>query len=46
VPIAAVAASAQTMFADLVQQSLDAGFVEDLPDDGTFVKVTVKGRAY
>lgn len=36
----------RTMFAELEQRSLDAGFESDFPVDGRFVSVPVKGRTY
>lgn len=36
----------RTMFADLVQQSLDDRFLSDFPPDGNFVRVAVKGKSY
>lgn len=36
----------RTMFAELVQQSIDDRFLSDFPPDGAFVSVSVKGRAY
>ena len=36
----------RTMFADLVQQSLDDRFLSDFPPDGNFVRVAVKDKFY
>ncbi len=36
----------RTMFADLVQQSLDDRFLSDFSPDGNFVRVAVKDRVY
>lgn len=36
----------RTMFAELVQRSLDASFETDFPTSGNFVRVPVKGRDY
>lgn len=36
----------RTMFAELVQRSLDASFETDFPSSGNFVRVPVKGRDY
>ncbi|MDX3926128.1 MAG: GSU2403 family nucleotidyltransferase fold protein [Shinella sp.] len=36
----------RTMFAELVQRSLDASFETDFPLSGNFVRVPVKGRDY
>jgi hypothetical protein len=36
----------RTMFAELMQRSLDASFETDFPTSGNFVKVPVRGRDY
>lgn len=36
----------QTAFADLIERCLDAGFDRDFDEQGQFVKVNSKGRAY
>jgi hypothetical protein len=36
----------QTIFADLNQRLMDAAFDVDFPENGSFTKSTVKGRAY
>ena len=36
----------RTMFADLVQQSLDDRFLSDFPPDGNFVRIAVKDKFY
>jgi hypothetical protein len=36
----------RTMFADLVQQSLDDRFLSDFPPDGNFVRLAVKEKSY
>lgn len=38
--------SLQTAFADLIERCIDAGFDRDFDEQGQFVKVTSKGRAY
>jgi len=36
----------QTMFADLAARCMDAAFDEQFPENGSFVRMEVKGRAY
>ncbi len=36
----------QTMFAELIERCLDAGFDQDFDEQGQFVKVTSRGRQY
>ena len=36
----------QTLYAELQQQTLDAAFDEQFPENGSFVTKTLKGRKY
>ncbi len=36
----------QTMFAELAGRCMDAAFDEQFPENGSFIRVAVKGRSY